>query len=285
MDLLATVRKEGSRGGRADFKWSDVQASSHRENYLGHSLMAPVGRWQKGRDLNWYAKGDQDADDHPGEDAAAKAARERKEEIQRIKQVEEDALARALGLPVAPRNNPNLEELGGQREVGRALKEAADENDATASRGVGYGRPAGMPNLATDSPSRERIEGTMNLGDNELQNALKEYKRRHGERKHDGRRRHRSRSRSRDRDREHKRRRDGADRHRESHREKHRDQRSRERSLSDDRRDRDRRRSHSPLDTRNEASSHRERRRHRSSDRQNRERRGHHDDRRRHDRP
>ena len=27
-------------GGRADFKWSDVQSDQHRENYLGHSLMA-----------------------------------------------------------------------------------------------------------------------------------------------------------------------------------------------------------------------------------------------------
>ena len=27
-------------GGRADFKWSDVQGDQHRENYLGHSLMA-----------------------------------------------------------------------------------------------------------------------------------------------------------------------------------------------------------------------------------------------------
>ena len=60
MDLVASVRKEGSRyvpgyershplfciliypysGGRADFKWSEVQTDQHRENYLGHSLMA-----------------------------------------------------------------------------------------------------------------------------------------------------------------------------------------------------------------------------------------------------
>jgi hypothetical protein len=57
MDLVQTVRKEGSRyvshhqpspditntlcsGGRADFKWEDVKNDSHRENYLGHSLMA-----------------------------------------------------------------------------------------------------------------------------------------------------------------------------------------------------------------------------------------------------
>ena len=40
MDLVAGVRKEGSRGGRGDFKWEDVRDSQHRENYLGHSLMA-----------------------------------------------------------------------------------------------------------------------------------------------------------------------------------------------------------------------------------------------------
>ena len=60
MDLVAGVRKEGSRyvmlpdltanahltfpfppsGGRAEFKWEDVKSDQHRENYLGHSLMA-----------------------------------------------------------------------------------------------------------------------------------------------------------------------------------------------------------------------------------------------------
>lgn len=57
MDLVQTVRKEGSRyvlwimssvpvanvrdsGGRADFKWEDVKNDAQRENYLGHSLMA-----------------------------------------------------------------------------------------------------------------------------------------------------------------------------------------------------------------------------------------------------
>ncbi|KIW97401.1 uncharacterized protein Z519_02793 [Cladophialophora bantiana CBS 173.52] len=170
MDLLATVRKEGSRGGRGEFKWSDVESSSHRENYLGHSLMAPVGRWQKGRDLTWYAKGD--ADSQGDEDAAAKAARERKEEIQRVKQAEEDALARALGLPVPQRSNPNLDELGARREVDNVLKEAAAGEDIASPRGVGYGRTARVsaPSAATATENTEAAAGV----DRDTETATKE---------------------------------------------------------------------------------------------------------------
>lgn len=32
----------------AEFSWDEVKADKHRENYLGHSIKAPVGRWQKG---------------------------------------------------------------------------------------------------------------------------------------------------------------------------------------------------------------------------------------------
>ncbi|KAF7514359.1 hypothetical protein GJ744_000129 [Endocarpon pusillum] len=151
MDLLTTVRKEGSRGGRGDFKWSDVQSSSHRENYLGHSLMAPVGRWQKGRDLNWYAKGN--ADEEAGETVAQKAERERKEEIKRIKEAEQDALARALGYDVPPRN-PNLEALGDAKEVNKILKEAVEDADAEIGKGVGYGKFA-----HNHGDRNERIQG------------------------------------------------------------------------------------------------------------------------------
>ncbi|KAL9014074.1 MAG: hypothetical protein Q9173_001283 [Seirophora scorigena] len=129
MDLVAGVRKEGSRGGRDAFKWEDVKNDQHRENYLGHSLMAPVGRWQKNKDLSWYAKGDDSQ-------AATDAAAARVEEIRRIKEAEQDALSEALGFPVQPRLRDN--QLAGQKEVEKALKETAEGNEE-GGKGVGFG--------------------------------------------------------------------------------------------------------------------------------------------------
>ncbi|KAF6223301.1 hypothetical protein HO133_000143 [Letharia lupina] len=128
MDLVAGVRKEGSRGGRGEFKWEDVRDSQHRENYLGHSLMAPVGRWQKNKDLNWYAKGDTSA-------AALSAAEARKEEIRRIKEAEESALSEALGYGPTIRSNANETPIG-RKEVEKAIKETAEGDDEEGAKGV-----------------------------------------------------------------------------------------------------------------------------------------------------
>ena len=240
MDLLATVRKEGSRGGRGEFNWTDVQNSSRREHYLGHSLMAPVGRWSKGRDLNWYAKANGDEQD--GEDPAQRAARERKEEIKRDKEAEEDALAKALGLPVSDRNNANMEPVSDKREAAKALEQASGM-DYDAGKGIGFGKPGQQR-----GERRDTIEGNAEGQDHELQYALKEYRRRH----RDDDRKHLDHSQDReprhhkpDHDHHRRRHRDrSGDRHRDRSRERHHRRRSRSRS-PDQRHDR-RRRERSP---------------------------------------
>ncbi|KAI8951421.1 hypothetical protein F4801DRAFT_544650 [Xylaria longipes] len=163
MDLVSSIRKTGSRGG-VNFNWEDVTSSAHRENYLGHSLKAPVGRWQKGRDLSWYARAD--ATDFPNETTEEKAARERKEELKAIKEAEEDALARALGLPVAPRN-------------------------ATGANAV----DVNQPRITPQDGVAPQVEGS-GLDENRPRAS-----KHHGDSERRHRRRHRSRSRSRDPDR------------------------------------------------------------------------------------
>ncbi|KAF9069204.1 kinase phosphorylation protein-domain-containing protein [Rhodocollybia butyracea] len=124
----------GTRGGQAEFKWTDVSADKDRENYLGHSINAPTGRWQKNKDVHWYNRDLKDSEF------------ERLEEIRKIKEAEADALAVALGFTPEPKQikselsgeasedkteDPKLviekEERRRRKEAKRAKKEAKRE--------------------------------------------------------------------------------------------------------------------------------------------------------------
>ncbi|XP_045907725.1 multiple myeloma tumor-associated protein 2 [Micropterus dolomieu] len=84
--MFGSSRSGGVRGGQDQFNWDDVKGDKHRENYLGNSLMAPVGRWQKGKDLTWYAR-----------DKKGSAALSKEEELAAVKAAEHEALMAALG--------------------------------------------------------------------------------------------------------------------------------------------------------------------------------------------
>ncbi|XP_057294191.1 multiple myeloma tumor-associated protein 2 homolog [Hydractinia symbiolongicarpus] len=80
----------GVRGGQDQFKWDDVKTDKDRENYLGHSVMVPVGKWQEGKDLIWYTRDKNNSKKMTAEE-------KRKEELKNVKNIEARAMAAALG--------------------------------------------------------------------------------------------------------------------------------------------------------------------------------------------
>jgi hypothetical protein len=43
--------REGNRGGLGLFKWDDIKQDQQKECYLGNSVKASTGRWQKHKSI------------------------------------------------------------------------------------------------------------------------------------------------------------------------------------------------------------------------------------------
>ena len=116
----------GTRGGQAHFDWKDVKADErHRENYLGHSIMAPKGRWAEAKDHLWYSRSQSGSGkDCSGADIARAEARAA--ELRAVKAQEEALLRQALGLPA--QQDPGATDKGAGQETGAGTRQLSESD-------------------------------------------------------------------------------------------------------------------------------------------------------------
>lgn len=185
----------GVRGGRDQFTWDEVKVDKHRENYIGHSLKAPVGRWQKGKDLHWYAR------DKKSDSSNSEAI---KEEIRKIKEEEEQAMREALGLAPKRSGKSHGNRLD-KHEFAELVKRGSTAEDLGAGhaeaaqvQGLGFARgPAQpseesslLPSLKSEPVAKMNVSvpvptTSARNDEKESEDESSRKKRKHDERKHD----------------------------------------------------------------------------------------------------
>lgn len=138
----------GVRGGQDQFDWEDVKADKYRESYLGHSVKAPVGRWQKGKDLHWYTKS-----------GKGNATVSKQQEKDAIKKMEAEALAIALGKGSGKKvaTGVTKQELA---EVCRKGQVERDSMDIERVEGMGFGSSRARLMDGLSVPVKETLGAT-----------------------------------------------------------------------------------------------------------------------------
>jgi hypothetical protein len=119
-----------TRGGADQFQWDSVKEEKYRENYLGHSVMAPLGRWQRGKDLTWFTKKGQQGHN-------AKTSGEL--EIARLKLQEEELMLKVLSGEVIEYGN-KLDKFGVNKLTAKTVQAEINLNEKEVEQmpGVGY---------------------------------------------------------------------------------------------------------------------------------------------------
>uniref|UniRef100_A0A061QLT8 Multiple myeloma tumor-associated protein 2 n=1 Tax=Tetraselmis sp. GSL018 TaxID=582737 RepID=A0A061QLT8_9CHLO len=117
MSLYNGPPRGGSRGGKDQFNWEEVKTDKFRENYLGASVKATVGRWQKNRDVFWYTR-------EKSRDEGSLA-----EEVAAVKAKEEELMLEALGLKPKTRKPVGMNTKLDENEKKMLLRRGGPEDN------------------------------------------------------------------------------------------------------------------------------------------------------------